>query len=44
VAALMYILIESAKPVGIDPNRLALSIAASAGIRGEAIPLPHELA
>jgi transposase len=42
VAALMYSLIESAKLNGMDPNRY-LSMAATAGIRGEPIPLPHEL-
>ncbi|HEY0869305.1 MAG TPA: IS66 family transposase, partial [Acidothermaceae bacterium] len=43
VAALFYTLVESAKLNDLDP-RLYLRIAARAGLRGETIPLPHEVA
>lgn len=43
VAALFYSVIESAKLAGVDPDRF-LRTAAHLGIRGEPIPLPHELA
>lgn len=42
VAALFYSLIESAKLCGIDP-KLYLRTAAMAALRGEQIPLPHEI-
>ena len=43
VAALFYSLIESAKLVGVGPNTY-LKTATSAALRGETIPLPHQLA
>lgn len=43
VAALFYSLIESAKLAGIEPDAY-LRIATRAAIRGEVIPLPHQLA
>jgi transposase len=43
VAALFYSLIESAKLAGIEPDHF-LRTAARFSIRGEAVPLPHELA
>jgi transposase len=42
VAALLYSLCESAKLNGIDPANY-LSAATSCALRGERIPLPHEL-
>lgn len=42
VAALFYSLLESAKLVEIDPKEY-LRRALDAGLRGEQIPLPHEL-
>lgn len=42
VAALFYSLLESAKLVEIDPREY-LRRALAAGLRGEQIPLPHEL-
>lgn len=42
VAALFYSLIESAKLVGIEP-KMYLRHAAEAALRGETIPLPHQL-
>jgi transposase len=42
VAALYYTLIESAKLNGLDP-RAYLRIAVVAALRGERIPLPHEM-
>jgi transposase len=42
VAALFYSLIESARLNGLDPSRY-LEQAARAAIRGETVPLPHEL-
>jgi transposase len=43
VAALFYSLIESAKLAGVEPDRF-LRTAARLSIRGEVVPLPHELA
>lgn len=43
VAALFYSLIESAKLAGVELDRF-LRTAARLSIRGEAVPLPHELA
>jgi len=43
VAALFYSFIESAKLCGLDPKAY-LRTAAHAGLRGERIPLPHEVA
>lgn len=43
VAAVLYSLVESAKLAGVDPHTY-LRAAASAGLRGERIPLPHEMA
>lgn len=43
VAALFYSLLESAKLVGINPKAY-LRTAAMAALRGERIPLPHEVA
>jgi transposase len=43
VAALYYSLLESAKLVRIDPKAY-LRMAAMAALRGERIPLPHEVA
>jgi transposase len=43
VAALFYSLIESAKLAGVEPDAF-LRTAARLGIRGERIPLPHEVA
>jgi transposase len=43
VAALFYSVIESAKLAGVEPDAYLRS-AARAAIRGEFIPLPHELA
>lgn len=43
VAAVLYALVESAKLVGIDPDAY-LRTAIEAALRGEIIPLPHELA
>lgn len=43
VAALFYSLIESAKLAGVEPDAY-LRLAARRAIRGETIPLPHELA
>jgi len=43
VAALFYSFIESAKLCGIDPKAY-LRAAATAALRGERIPLPHEIA
>jgi transposase len=43
VAALFYSLIESAKLAGVEPKAY-LRAAAHASIRGERVPLPHELA
>ena len=42
VAAIFYSLIESARLNGLDPGRY-LEQAALASIRGETIPLPHEI-
>jgi len=42
VAALLYSLIESAKLAGIEP-RAYLQTAADAALRGDLIPLPHEI-
>jgi transposase len=42
VAALFYSLVESAKLAGVEPDRY-LRTAARHAIRGERIPLPHEL-
>jgi hypothetical protein len=42
VAALFYSLIESAKLVGLDPH-VYLRCATGAALKGETIPLPHEL-
>jgi transposase len=42
VAAILYSLIESAKLAGIDPKAY-LHTATLAGLKGEPIPLPHEL-
>ena len=42
VAALFYSLIESARLNGLDPGHY-LEQAALAGIRGESVPLPHEI-
>jgi len=42
VAAILYSLIETAKLVGIDPKAY-LRTATLAGLRGEVVPLPHEL-
>ena len=42
VAALFYSLLESAKLVDVDPKEY-LRRAIDAGLRGEQIPLPHEL-
>ncbi|MFL5298752.1 MAG: IS66 family transposase [Anaeromyxobacteraceae bacterium] len=43
VAAIFYSLVESAKLAGIDPHAY-LRTAATAALRGERIPLPHEMA
>jgi transposase len=43
VAALFYSLIESAKLAGVEPDSF-LRTAARLAVRGEPIPLPHELA
>jgi transposase len=43
VAALYYSLMETAKLCGVDPKRY-LREAALAALRGEAIPLPNQLA
>jgi transposase len=43
VAALFYSLIESAKLSGVEPSKY-LKSAADAALRGEIIPLPHEVA
>ena len=43
VAALFYSLIESAKLAGVEPDAF-LRTAARLAVRGERIPLPHELA
>jgi transposase len=43
VAALMYSLIESAKLAGVEPDTY-LRAAARAAVRGQTIPLPHQLA
>lgn len=42
VAALLYSLVESAKLAGIEPD-VYLRTATRSAIRGEAIPLPHEV-
>ena len=42
VAAILYSLVESAKLNGLDP-RDYLRTAVHAALRGEQIPLPHEL-
>jgi transposase len=42
VAAIFYSLVESAKLAGVDPHAY-LRAAADAGLRGERVPLPHEL-
>jgi transposase len=42
VAALFYSLLETAKLCGVDPKRY-LREAALAALRGEEIPLPHQL-
>lgn len=42
VAALFYSLIESAKLAGVEPDAY-LRTAARAAIRGDTVPLPHEL-
>ena len=42
VAALFYSLIESAKLVGVGPNTY-LKTAVDTALRGQAIPLPHQL-
>lgn len=42
VAALFYTLIESAKLAGVEPDAY-LRAAARHAIRGERVPLPHEL-
>jgi len=42
VAALFYSLLESAKLAGLEPKAY-LRDAAHAALRGERIPLPHEL-
>lgn len=42
VAAIFYSLIESAKLNGVDPQRY-LRTAAEAHLRGETVPLPHEM-
>ncbi len=41
-AALFYSLVESAKHAGVEPAAY-LHAAAVAALRGERIPLPHEL-
>jgi transposase len=43
VAAIFYSLVESAKLAGIDPSAY-LKAAVAAALRGEIIPLPHEIA
>jgi transposase len=43
VAALFYSVVESAKLAGVEPDAY-LRTAARAAIRGERIPMPHELA
>ncbi len=43
VAALFCSLVESAKLAGVDP-RACLRAAATAALRGERVPLPHEMA
>lgn len=43
VAATFYSLVESAKLCGLEP-RFYLRVATRAGLRGEQIPLPHEVA
>ena len=43
VAALLYSLIESAKLVDVEP-RTYLRAAIDAALRGDTIPLPHEIA
>ena len=43
VAEILYSLVESAKLVGLDPAAY-LNAAVAAALRGEVIPLPHELA
>ncbi|HEX5950655.1 MAG TPA: IS66 family transposase [Actinomycetota bacterium] len=43
VAALFYSLVESAKLAGVEP-RAYLRAAAVAALRGERVPLPHEIA
>jgi transposase len=43
VAALFYSFIESAKLNGLEPKSY-LRMAAMAALRGERIPLPHEVA
>lgn len=43
VAAILYSLVESAKLVGLDPAAY-LKTAVAAALRGEVIPLPHEIA
>lgn len=42
VAALFYSLVESAKLAGVEP-RAHLRAAAVAVLRGERVPLPHEM-
>jgi hypothetical protein len=42
VAAILYSLLESAKLVGLNPTAY-LRRAVEAALRGETIPLPHEL-
>jgi transposase len=42
VAALFYSLMESAKLVGLEPKQY-LRLAVSAALKGEPIPLPHQL-
>ena len=43
VAAILYSLVESAKLAGVDPAAY-LRAAAVAALRGERVPLPHEIA
>jgi hypothetical protein len=43
VAAILYSLVESAKLAGMDPSAY-LKAAVAAALRGEIIPLPHEIA
>ena len=42
VAAILYSFVESAKLNGVDP-RAYLRHAVRAGLRGERVPLPHEV-